>query len=98
MDASGTIGDIGTITITPIPPDGTIDPGSGKFLSDTPGIVLLAPTGDTTCKVTAIGAGTATISWQGTSNGVAITGDDTVDVDISPPQATAGHVAFSGFA
>ena len=98
MNAPGTVGDIGTITITPVPPDGVFDPGSGKFIADTPNIVLLSPTGDTSCKVTAVAPGQVSISWQGTSKGIAIVGDDTVDVDVSPPAATAGHVAFSGFA
>jgi len=101
ISATGSVGQAGTITITPIPAGGTIDAGSGKFIVDVPGIVTLVPSGDTACAVDAVGIGVANISWQATSNGIAISGDNVIQATIAappPPQATAGHVAFSGFA
>jgi hypothetical protein len=102
LSATGVVGQSGTMTITPIPANGTIDAGSGAFSVDVPGVVTLTPSADgLSCVIAATTPGICNITWNGTSLGNAISGDNALQCTVTaapPPVATAGHVTFGGFA
>ena len=97
IPVSMTIGQSFTITATPIPPNGVLD-APPTYAMLTGGFVTLTPAADgLTCLVTAVAAGSDTISVKDTSLGNPISGDDVVVVTVTVPQvpATALHITVS---
>jgi hypothetical protein len=101
LQATGIVGQKGTETIAPVPPNGTIDAGSVKYTMDVTGVVTISPAPDgLSAVITAVGPGVVNINVQATSLGNPISGD-TIQATISPvppPPATSLQVTFSGFA
>ena len=97
ITASTIVGKTGTLSVTPVPSNGVIDPGTVKYTADTPSSVTITPAADgMSAQVLFTTAGTVTLSVAATSLGTAIVGDDTVQVTVASPPvpATALHVAF----
>lgn len=102
ISAPALVGQKATASEVPIPANGTIDPGSVKWIADNPTLVNLTPSADgSSCGIQTVAVGTVNISCQATSNGVPISGTDVIQVVISappPPQATGMQLSVTQFA
>jgi hypothetical protein len=101
ISVTGQIGQSATITLTPIPSNGQIDPGSIKYNNDNPGAAQVTPSADNlSAKVTLLAPGTVNITAALTSYGTAVLGDASIQITSiapAPPPVTGLHVDISAF-